>query len=1831
MKTAAVAQRASTAHVTKGSGARKPFFTTVQAKTEELQARLTVGRPGDRYEVEADRVADRVVDGKAAGTGLAAGITPVTQRRMEEEPQAKADEEIQARAKEEEVQTKTEDEEIQKKTEDEEVQAKAEDEEIQTKAEDEEVQAKADDEEIQSKAEDEEVQTKAKDEEVQARQEEELQARGDGGGLSASADAARQIRAARGDGNPLPGPVREKMEAQFNADFSGVRIHTDHPAVLLAQQLKAQAFTQGNDIFFGENKFAPGSREGEHLLAHELTHTVQQGAVDRDSEPGADNTIRLAPANDPDTYDVRPEIVEAIRLARGEAGKVNAKKHGGDGKRVGWERLRDYFETAFGGKVVSEQVIDKVTPVEITKKDGTKETKPDALPSWCGIFTWWAMKKAGIPIPDWKLGAPGIDAMKLRPAGDLPRKGDIAIDVEPYNHFAMVTGIESTKDAEGKPAKFRRVATINGNTAGDDNLGGQVQERWDPRERWDHFLDPVGKMDLPPAELVTVSREPTPVDEPGSEAPGVGGPAATEAKAPVDPGPRPEVEDLETGVEPPPPEAVTEALPEPDLTLPPPVDTGPAEQVAEIAKVDLSGPSDQQTTSFIDASPSAMAATQPEFGPSVDTAMKGEQQDLADNPPVLEAKTSGELDASITPPGQIALPGDPQLSEFSGQDSGDLQTVSGPAPDAFRGNAERDKELDEEDSGSFWDAFKNFLRGFVKGIRTKDNSIDTSAGDRPNVSLDGEADTAQMTTQRDEGTTALKEQRDIQTEAFRNHPGQSNIQPRKIEEQRPAAVSPEAKETIDPLSDTAVADYAAAPLPQDVRDAADAKVAKTMAPKLAETRVQTVDAATARDTDKDREVTTAQDAAAALNAETDTAQRKLVTDNRGKVAKLQGDGVGEAYEQVNAFSKDAAKEQTDKRKAIGDHVKSEEGKARKELTDGEKKADTEKEEGEKKAAAEKEKLEKEQEKGSWWDRVKSAIKKAVKVITDAIDKVFTAVRNAVKKIIDAAKNLAIGLINAARNWVVDRLNDFRDWAKKQVDTYLKDAFPGLAKRINDGIDGFVDTAIDGVNFVADKAIAGVTALADGLAAALDKILSTFQTFLKTAVRVVGAVMQGDFAEALKAAIEGACEIAGVDPKPVFDFLDRAGKAIMSILKDPVKFIKGLFGAVGDGIGNFFKNIKTHLIQGVIGWLTGALSEVNLTGPFEFTPKGVLSIVLQVLGLTYANIKARVIKKLPAAAKVFDLVEQGYELVRRVLTEGPAALWEEIKGQISNIKETMMGAIRNWLIVTVIKEGIVWLLSLTNPASAIVKAIKLVFDLVMFLVERFQQIKDFVLSVYEAVAAIASGNFSKVVVAVEDALARIVPVLISLLASLIGLGGIAKQVKKVIETITKPINKAIDWVVDKIVAFAKKIIGKVKSGAKKVKEKAKAAAAKVLSWWKARAGFKDESGEAHTLSYKGEKNAAKLYVASSNPTHIPVFLADRKQKATAGGTSYKPADVTAAETYHSTNVVPAEKKLKTADTGGKAAKQARSEDANQALVDDLQHHLDHMGKTWLSKFFDANDAKDFPPPRLPVMADNAKAQSFDADYLVAGTKKNGYPYKVKTGTESGDHVGNLAGWPDLQGAKLTSGSAKYVRMHLLPHKLGGDAVDSNLAPARGDLFNTPFSSAVEQPAIQASTEGVDASRRPVWYHFSISYYPATTKPPAAWPTNAPYPAAAFPNAIEAAWGYYKPPGASKKIERDKAIGRKSATPALPDLAVTPPALNTDGPTALLNAINKGSVKVSSYFVSDILVAERNQNGDYSSKTNMKDRVWLKFGGEREATRRAYVQAVYDAVGTHVTMD
>lgn len=203
----------------------------------DTQRSMNVGAAGDSFEREADAVAREIVGGS--------GAAPAQRQAEEEELQAKH---LQRQAPEEE-----------------ELQAKH----VQREAEEEELQAKH----VQREAEEEELQAKH----VQRDAAPEVGM--DGG--AASAETSTAIESARGGGSPLSPSVRGEMEGAFGADFGGVRVHEGAEAADLNQRLSARAFTTGNDIFIGQGGLNAGSRGGKELLAHELTHVVQQGGAAR--------------------------------------------------------------------------------------------------------------------------------------------------------------------------------------------------------------------------------------------------------------------------------------------------------------------------------------------------------------------------------------------------------------------------------------------------------------------------------------------------------------------------------------------------------------------------------------------------------------------------------------------------------------------------------------------------------------------------------------------------------------------------------------------------------------------------------------------------------------------------------------------------------------------------------------------------------------------------------------------------------------------------------------------------------------------------------------------------------------------------------------------------------------------------------------------------------------------------------------------------------------------------------------------------------------------------------------------------------------------------------------------------------------------------------------------------------------------------------------------------------------------------------------------------------------------------------------------------------------
>jgi hypothetical protein len=197
------------------------------ARYLQMKSELTVGAPGDRYEREADAVADRV---------MAMPDAAVQRQDLEDEAP-----EVQAQVEEEEepeVQTRVEEEE-------------EEEPEVQTQAEEEE-----EEEPVQAKAEVAPVVTQR---------------------------MKAELEATRGSGAPLSRDARAFMEPRFGRDFGAVRVHTGGRAAGLAKGLRAQAFTRGADVYFASGKYAPETAAGKRLLAHELAHTVQQKAGGKDA------------------------------------------------------------------------------------------------------------------------------------------------------------------------------------------------------------------------------------------------------------------------------------------------------------------------------------------------------------------------------------------------------------------------------------------------------------------------------------------------------------------------------------------------------------------------------------------------------------------------------------------------------------------------------------------------------------------------------------------------------------------------------------------------------------------------------------------------------------------------------------------------------------------------------------------------------------------------------------------------------------------------------------------------------------------------------------------------------------------------------------------------------------------------------------------------------------------------------------------------------------------------------------------------------------------------------------------------------------------------------------------------------------------------------------------------------------------------------------------------------------------------------------------------------------------------------------------------------------
>lgn len=268
------------------------------------------------------------------------------------------------------------------------------------------------------------------------------------------------------------------------------------------------------------------------------------------------------------------------------------------------------------------------------------------------------------------------------------------------------------------------------------------------------------------------------------------------------------------------------------------------------------------------------------------------------------------------------------------------------------------------------------------------------------------------------------------------------------------------------------------------------------------------------------------------------------------------------------------------------------------------------------------------------------------------------------------------------------------------------------------------------------------------------------------------------------------------------YIRRAAGAFRSIIQNPISFVGNLVRAGIMGFRQFAGRFLTHLRTSLISWLTGTLSGAGVYIPQAFTLREIIKFVLSVLGLTWQNIRQKLVRVIGETA--VSALETGFDIVMTLVTQGPAAAWEKIQESLSNLREMVMEQIMTFVRDRVVQAAITRLVTSLNPAGAFIQAIIATYNTIMFFVERLRQIAQVAMSFIDSISAIASGVLTTAANRVEQTMAGLLTLVISFLARIAGLGRVSDAVTNIINRVRAPIDRALDRVVDWIVAQARRL-------------------------------------------------------------------------------------------------------------------------------------------------------------------------------------------------------------------------------------------------------------------------------------------------------------------------------------------------------------------------------------------------------------------------------------------
>jgi len=1328
----------------------------------------------------------------------------------------------------------------------------------------------------------------------------------------------QSLSSSKGGGSALPGDTRQFMESRFNADFSGVRIHTGATAQMMSSSIHAQAFAHGNDIYFNEGRFSPHTERGGTLLAHELTHTIQQGASP------AKGTTSVAPKSiarkniiQRSGGGVPVQLTNAVEKAKTVEGKIDANKPGADGFRTGWEHLVEIFKTTFGEDMVvsgaggssvkgavAEQdikkkrettgmIVDKNTVTDKQSIPKTTTGTRDAMPSWCGIFTFWALNKSGVPMPKWKLGDRMIKPESARAAGTLPMPGDIAYR-NAYSHYAIVESATGTT-----------VKTVNGNTAGEDNLGGQVQTIEAPLTDWTAFFNPLLIMhgSLGAGEGAAVEEKPKTLKELRKELFHVS-----------------RKEDNE------------------------PESTGDANETTIQAKPELSNWSVNGDGGLHN---NIRPKTEPEELQKKEEGQPEEEKTVAPKLHTLQRKDCGECEAGNEEQqheeGVAASSATIQNKEIENTEnsastaenvisrSADVQSRGPPVQLHNNGNTIQCGWFD--DALSFVDSAIDFV---AEGLEAGKRLLLNEARDFVMAIPGYKALRVVLGEDPITGEEIERNGHNFIEAAFEIMPG-GNLLYDKLNE---LGALTEAEQWID----NGIA--AVESLVHNVLTRVETFWNGITLESLASPTQIFEDAGNIIHSTISDIITFAENAATQL---LEIVKHWLLT----QVVDFIKDHTT-AYPLLCVILGEDP--------VTGTHVD----------RNGSTILSAILELGGEEGVQQRTQMQETgtfQKAADWIDRGISVFGNLLETITNNFDLIWSVVsidalmhpidkfneiyNTFARPVADVLKfmaDVAVVILQFIKEALMARLSA---WAKTQRGYYLvtliigKDPFTDVVVpfTMENVIHGFMSLMDGGEEqFAQMKESGAIDRTTAKITAAVERLNMTPESIVQLFIDLWNSFSLNDLAhpidafqriidrfgepigrliafvvEIIKIVIVVILEIMNFPFDLINNIIAKAMLAFDLIKKDPIGFLKNLLRAIKEGFTQFFDNILTHLFNGLKNWFLGEVQAAGIPIPTDFTVMGIIKWLLAVLDITMEKIwkkleerigkpKVDKIKKMiDTAQRVASAVGEAYEFMKDVQERGfMAVMIDKVKEQLSNVWEMVLDAVKGFVMDQIIKKVTVKLLSMLDPTGimAVVNSAIALYKAIQTFIKYLRQMLEIVNSFVEGTLQIAQGATKKAADFLEGALASGIPIVIGFLANQVGLN-LSERLKDALEIVREKVDKGLTWVIDKLVTLIEKLVSMGVS--------AKDAVVNALTPWReADQEFDTASGEHHRI-YIEERGGRPTLIVASTPTSILDFLTYWQGRP--GVTADKIAKINEARSFYNTTIVPITNNIKDSETRG----------------------------------------------------------------------------------------------------------------------------------------------------------------------------------------------------------------------------------------------------------------------------------------------------------------------------